>query len=315
MTVISISHLLQSSFLSESNVLQTLGEEFHLCENGNMVFHWADFSETCDVIRMHLENEPHLMEDFKKREASLTRLQQIPVWIRTQSRVHQTTMYDLYEKFLVNHSQLLGVNPFGPIEISFISGTGPFKSMAIAECFNNTTYKDFVLVYLLKDKLPKRDYRIRLKSKVLLEYGQNFEKAHLVQLEQLTTRGLLISMDANLYNFEMSHGSEVRFLIDAHVMGQACNKSLPELQSYLSQFAFNLMYSSRKEDAIYCNLGDLKAQLSFDYFKNKKVFIFVPYAKLKSETPGSVASIENFVQYTKELVRSHYCKDLKVKSA
>lgn len=317
MTTESVSNFLQSTFLSETSLHQSLGEEFSFCDNGNMLFHWADFHETCDIIKSHLESDPVLLEDFRRKEKSLSRLEQIPVWIRTQSKVYQTTMHNLYEKFLLNQSNLLGVDPFAPIEISFISGTGPFKSMAIAECFNNSTYKDFVLVYNLKGKLPRRDYRVRLKSKVLMEFGNNFEKAHLVQLEQLTSKGLLFSFDAALFNSEICHQSQLRFLIDSRVLLEASTKALPELQIYLSQFAFNLMYSSRKEDGITCNLSDFSAQSSFDFFRNKKVYMFTPFSKLETENAESIKNIQGFVEHSKTLVQDHYKKisKLSLKSA
>jgi hypothetical protein len=308
MTTASLTNFLHTTFLSETSLHQSLGEEFSFCDNGNMIFHWADFHETCDVIKAHLESDALLLEDFRKKEKNLQRLELIPVWIRTQSKVYQTTMHNLYEKFLLNQSNLLGVDPFGPIEISFISGTGPFKAMAIAECFNNSTYKDFVLVYLLKGKLPRRDYRVRLKSKVLMEFGHNFEKAHLVQLEQLTSKGLLFSFDAALFNAEVSSQNQLRFLIDSRVLQEASTKALPELQAYLSQFAFNLMYSSRKEDGITCNLADFSAQSSFDFFRNKKVYVFTPFTKLESSNAESIKNIQKFIEHSKALVQDHYKK-------
>lgn len=125
---LTIQNLLPSSFFNDSNLQQNLGEEFSLCESGNMVFHWADFYETCDAIKTQIETNAQLMDDFTKREAALKRLTLIPVWIRTHAKVHQTTMFDLYEKYILNQSDLLGVDPFGPIAISFYFWHWPFKS-------------------------------------------------------------------------------------------------------------------------------------------------------------------------------------------
>lgn len=313
--VISISHLLQSSFLSESSILQSLGEEFNLCGNGNMIFHWSDFYETCDAIKLHLEQDPKLMEDYKRRELGLERLKQIPVWVRTNKRIHQSTMHELYEKYLLKQSIFNGVDLFGPLDMSFISGAGPFRAIAIAECFNNSTYKDFVLIYLLKNKLPRRDYRIRLKSKVLLEFGEDFGQAHLVQLEQLTSEGLLFSMDADFYHDHVAAESEIRFLIDTKILQQGHNKSIQDLRSHLSKYAFNLLYSARKEDSISCKQKDVTARASVDFFKNKKIYLFTPYTKLVANNENWIKNIQDFVLETKQLVRQHYCEKVKSKSA
>src|SRR5690606_25732346 len=150
MSAVSLTNLLPSSLL-DTTVQKTLGEEFSLCENRSMVFHWADFHETCGTIQDQIEANPSLREDFQRRQKAVERLGDISVWIRTNKKIHHTSMFELYQRYVLNQSGQLGnIDPFAPIEISFISGTGPFKSMAIAECFNKHTYQDFILVNLLK---------------------------------------------------------------------------------------------------------------------------------------------------------------------
>ncbi len=308
----SLTELFPQSFLNESTFQHNLGEDFSLCDNGNMVFHWADYHETCDAVKMNMESNPELRDEFKRKEIGLNRLSLIPVWIRTEKKVHQTTMFDLYERYILNQMQMsLGVDPFGPIEISFISGTGPFRSMAIAECFNSSTYKDFVMVYLLKGKLPKRDYRIRLKSKVLMEYGPDFGKAGLIGLEQLTMNGLLFSLDSDLFLKDISKETELRILIDSGTLAESCDKGLLELKAHLSQYAFNLLYSSRKEDSVSCLVKDFTVQSSFNFLKNNKVYLFISYENFSTNNSKS-KSIQKFVQHTRNMICDFYkTKNLK----
>lgn len=316
MANLQLHNFFPKSFLNESSLHKTLGEDFPLCESGNVVFHWADFHETCDTILKNIETDSFLADDFKGRESGINRLNNIPVWVRTQSKVHQSTMHDLYQRFIFNQNELLGgVDPFGPIEISFISGTGPFKEMAIAECFNKDTYRDFILVNLLKGKLPKRDFRVRLKVKVLVEYGENFEKANLIQVEQLTTNGMLLSMDSDLFTREITVAPKMRVLIDTTAFSEAEGMNLSDLKDHLGKYAFNLMYSSKKEDAFECNLSKFSLQSSFDFLKNKKVFLFVSYKNLVSSDDQKRDRILGFVNQTKELVREHYLSLDKKRSA
>jgi len=309
MALQNITQFFSSSFLNDSPLTKTLGEEFVLSENGNIVFHWADFFETCDLIKSQLENEPELMEDFANRERGLKSLTQIPVWVKTENKIYQSTMFDLYEKYILNQIHLLGgVDPFCPLEISFISGTGPFKAMSIAECFNKTTYRDFILVYLIHGKLPKRDYRIRLKSKILAEYGDQYGQAELINLEQLTMNGMLLSIDSDTYMKKLQDAESLRFLINTKMLSDAKGKSLDELKTHLSQYAFNLLYSSVKTDSIICKHDDFSVQSSFDFAKNKKVFLFISYAKMASSNPESIQDLRGFVTQTKDLVRDHYKK-------
>ncbi len=308
----NITNFFPSSFLNSNELPHSLGEEFSLCKNGNMVFHWADFFETCDVIKERMENDSELKADFESRERGLVRLSLIPVWIRTAHKVYQTNMFDIYHKFIMDQSKFPGgVDPFGPQDISFISGTGPFKKLALAECFNSATYKDFVLVNLLQGKLAKRDFRIRVKSKILMEYGDQFEKANLIHLEQITTNGLLLSIDSSLLGTMADVKGRVRLLLDTKCLENSIGKSVEDLSIHLDQFAFNLMYSSRKEDGIEVSLGDINVQSSFDFLKNHKAFLFVPYNHLKKDHPAAFKALNGFVDYSRKLVRNHYVDVLK----
>ena len=223
-------------------------------------------------------------------------------------------MHELYEKHIFNRT-IGGVDPFGPIEISFISGTGPFKTMAITECFNKTIYRDFILINLIHGKLPRRDFRVRVKSKVLFEYGEEYAKAHLINLDQLTTAGLLFSMDADIFQKQLAGSESFRIILETDSLKTALGKNLEELKTHFSQFAFNLMYSSNKTDSVYCKLSDFSVQSSFDFFKNKKVYLFVPYSKLHGGTDTHVQNIKEFMNYTKALVRDHYKDPFKHRSA
>lgn len=306
----NITNFFPTSFLSNSSIPQSLGEEFSLCENQTMVFHWADFHETCDVIKSRMELDEDLRRDFESKERGLKKLADIPVWVKTTSKVYQTNMFELYEKFIIDQSQFIGgLDPFGPQQISLMSSTGPFKAMAIAECFNQATYRDFILVNLLRGKLPRRDFRLRLKSRVLLEFGEGLNSATLINLEQITTKGLLMSVDSEKYLKTPALQGRVRLLLDTKCLADSLDKAPAELSDHLSQFAFNLMYSSRKEDGIEFQMGEVKIQSSFDFLKNKKAYLFLPLSVLKENHPESEKAITDFITYSRKLARDHYGLD------
>lgn len=312
MAQITLSQLFPSAQVGENGILKSLGEDFALCENGNMVFHWADFNETCEMIVKQLELDPALRADFKLREEAISRLELIPCWIRTSNKVFQMTMYSLYEKYISGQTSLFAdVDPFGPTEISFISSTGPFRQMAITECFSPITYRDFVLVYLIKGKLPKRDYRIRLKAKVLAEYGENFTNARLINFEQMTAGGLLFSVESDFFVNELSRSENIRILIDTTILQKGHGKSFADLQTLLGNHTFNLMYSSHKEDAFICKISDFSTQNSFDFFRNRKVFLFLSYDKLATSRPEAVKDFKKFIEYSREMIRNHYTEVFK----
>lgn len=298
-----------SPALKDQSLHKNLGEEFQLCENGSMIFHWADFHETCDQVKTSMEKDENLRKDFARLEAKLQRLALIPVWIKTPGKIYQTTMHALYEKHILRLSHHMeGLDFYGPMEVSLISGTGPFKTMAVSEFFHRETYQQFILVNLLKGKLPKRDFRIRLKAKILMEYGENFEHSSLVHLDQLTTKGLLLNLPVDLYQKGVSRSPSARVLIDTGLLKSGTGKSLEDLQSHLSGHIFNLLYSSRREDSIELDLKDIHASTSFEFLRNQQKFLFVPYEVLRPHSPDAVFSMIDFVHHTRELVRSFYAK-------
>lgn len=317
MSILSLTNLYPKNFFNDDTINKSLGEEFYFCENGNMIFHWADFNETCEIIKNHLECDISLKEELHKKDETLSRLKLIPIWLRTKTKVYQFTMFELYERFILNEIHVLGdIDPHELLEISFISATGPFKHMGITECFGPHTYRDFILVYLLNGKLPKRNFRIRLKSKVLAEYGKDFAKARLIGLEQMTATGLLLSVDDEFYNNELLTEDSIRLIIDTKVLREAIGKDIKDLKTHLSAHTFNLLYSSRKEDAMECLMQEFTIQSSFDFNRNRKVFMFISYDKLGGSAPHSIKVIRDFIHYARDLVRNYY-KDLSesVKSA
>jgi hypothetical protein len=235
--------------------------------------------------------------------------------MKGQKQVIQTTMYNLYEQAILNSFNLAShLEIKGDIELSFISSTGPFKLMPVSDCFNKDTYKDFVMVYLLKNKLPRRDFRLRLKSKVLVQSGHNQSMVSLLGIEQLTMSGILFSINADEYTSFLSKQTEIKFLIDSVVLKKSIGKNLSELRDYLSQYAFNLFYSSRDEDSIVCQTSHISVQSSFDFHMNNKIYLFVNYEHLKGTAGFDINILKDFVSHARFLIRQNYqlAADLKM---
>jgi hypothetical protein len=299
-----LSRLLSPQF---SNALgRSLGEEFPLCDNHSVVFHWADFFETCDEVKNSLEKDAELKGDFNRLLSKLSRLKSVPVWIRTPGKVFQSSMFSLYEKHILRNSHLEGLDFFGPMEVSLISGTGPFKTMALSEFFHKETYQQFVLVGLINGELPKRDFRIRFKAKILMEYGENLESSTLVSFEQLTKQGILFQINADTYLKEVCRHPKVNLIIDSTLLGECLGKDLDEVKHILSNQVHNLLYSSRIEHGIEADISKLHASSSFEFLKDHKKFIFIPFGALTAVDPEGVKRLIQFVDHAQGLVRNFY---------
>ncbi|MGE3608083.1 MAG: hypothetical protein AB7I27_00750 [Bacteriovoracaceae bacterium] len=307
MSALNLNQFFSSRFLTGLSLMKSLGEDFSLCDHDTIVFRWADFDEACELIKLEMESNVELQKDFARRDSSLKRLQLIPIWIKTTDRIYQSTVFDMYERYLLNHTKIIdGVDAFGKLEISFISGSGPFKSMGLTECFNAETYRDFIIVYLLQNKLPRREYRIRTKCKILFEHGNDYTCAELAQIEQLTSKGILFSMDSDVFGKTISKEEEFRVLLNTSVLKNAIGKNIGELKQYLSQYAFNLMFTSNKEDALYLKLSQFSVQASFDYMKDRKVYLFISYDSIAKANPETAKNLKDFILFTKGIIKDHF---------
>jgi hypothetical protein len=309
MADLALTKIFAPAYHADSQRL-AFGEDIPLCENGNLVFHWADFNETCAQLKTAIDTDPEIREEYNLKLAGLNSLRSNPVWIKTSSKVHQTTMYDLYHAFILNPTTVsFSSDPFGPLEISFISSSGPFKSLSVTQCFNKQIYKDFVMINLLEGGLPRRDFRVRSNCKILLEYGANYQEAALIQLEQFTTHGLLLSIDREIYQKFSPNGS-IRLLLDTTPLQQAVGLEIKEMRSHFSPYAFNLLYSARKEDALTCNISDISSGSSFEFLRTNRIHLFLSYDRLRGDT-DSVAHVRSFVQHCRELMRQYFQTHLK----
>ncbi len=281
---------------------QKLGDVFSLSNLNLVVFHWADFAETCEVLEQQMKTDETLAHDFIVMKERVNSLRSIPIWIKTPKRVFQYNLFDLYSTYIQNHGQER-LDPHSPMDISFISGSGPFKTLAISECFNQQLYRDMVMVLLLENKLARRDFRVRVKAKILMEYGDNFEHGHLFQVEQITSKGMLFSCESDFYFKEWSKVNQMRILMNTQMMEDASHMNLDEMKQYFDQFPFNLLYSSKKEDGIYSDATQWNTNSGFDFFQQKKVYLFLPFTAIKERHQTSVNHLKGFVDSTKSMVR------------
>jgi hypothetical protein len=74
------------------------------------------------------------------------------------------------------------------------------------------------------------------------------------------------------------------------------------------------MYSSNKDDSVTCQLKDFAIQSSFDFLKNKKVYLFISYEKLAASN-GKVKNIKKFVTHTRNMISEYYKTKAMSKSA
>jgi hypothetical protein len=316
MGLIIFNKILSSSSQLASYEDKTFFENLILCPPSQMIFHWSDSLETCEIVKALIEDSETYANELKTCEKALNQLKFIPVWIKTPKKTHQSSMYDLYEEYILHQDNLFdSLDPFCPYEISFLSGMGPFRRLSITECLSESTHREFILLFLMKGKIRAGDFSLKLKSKILMEYGDQYSKADLIDLLQLTSEGIVISLNSDFYTREYSSLKSLRLLINFRILVPVKNKNLDEVSAHLSQYAYHLFYSSSKEDSALFDLSDFIIEAQHDFSGQKKIPLFVSYEKISHTNPLGAKLLKDFVHQTKKMILSQYNQKLESKKA
>lgn len=266
--------------------------------DSNVSFHWSDFREGCRLWQTRIAIEPGLRRDYEKRLHEMQKLKNLPIWIRAGKTTTQTNLFDLYEGFICDqmwHGD--DVFPHAHYDISLISPSGPFKEMPITNCFNLQTYRDFVMVFLLQDKLPRRDFRLRVKSKVLAEYGPNFNDAGLLELEQITANGLLFKTTGAKYYSGMAPHHEVRLLFKTSFLAAATQAGdSQEFRREIEAWTSNPFYTHDKAESFIFNCKDVKSSARFDGNATQECYLMVSFDTIAASNGPLKQRLQSFVK-------------------
>jgi len=283
---------------------ERLTDQICLGKDGNVSFHWSDFREACRLWQTRIAIEPNLRRDYEKRLQEMEKLKQLPLWIRSGKTTTQTNLFDLYEGFICDqhwHSDESLPRPH--YDISLISPSGPFKKMPVTNCFNLQTYRDFVMVFLLQDKLPRRDFRLRVKSKLLAEYGANLSEVSLVELEQISASGILLKVSgADFYGKMLPHQT-MRLLLKTHFLQAAVQAKNPqEFKREVAEWSNNPFYTHDKAESFSFDCHDIHSSSRFDGDATSECFLRINIETMAKSNPQQAQRLQNFVKMAQKSV-------------
>ncbi len=283
----------------------TLADSIPLTDNGVVSFSWTDDQETCRLWRELVQREPGLRADFERRLADTEKLRHLPVWLRGADGVLRTNLYELYSRHLREGAgPVPGISIPAFHEVSLLSPSGPWKRMALSDCFNLRTYQDFVIVFLIQDLIPQREFRLRVKSRILAEYGKGFGEACLVEVEQLTTRGVLLRLPAETFYAGMIPHGRARFLMGQRPLSAALAAPNPrELRRQLGEWGTNPFHTLDKRDAFQVPCRDLQVGGRFDAGRTRETYLHVTYEQIRASHGPLAERLETFVARAHGLVR------------
>ncbi|MFA5584509.1 MAG: hypothetical protein WDA09_09875, partial [Bacteriovoracaceae bacterium] len=263
-------------------------QKIKLCELDSVCFHWADSDESCLNILKLIEKNPQLKEEYQKKVNSLNALKEIPIWLKHKRGVIERSMFDLYQDHILGESALSVSNR---IEVSFLSGHGPFDSIVLSDLFHPVMYQEFVMVLLLTGKLSRRSFRLRFKTRLLLEQNHS---VHLVNLEQMSPHGILLSSEKPIIE------GKINFFLDHTILKETKGMDLSEMRSYLFSKANSFLYSAHSTARISINTKGIKSQIKFDFMKRKLYYYFVNFDRF--ENHHAAQTLQEFVSHSKGLI-------------
>ena len=192
-------------------------ELFPQAEDGSpLQFIWSDSDECCAHFREKMKDDVDVAKLREQKLIEISHLKNIPVWIKKGHKLYTTHLFDIYESHL-QQKTIFDYDASAPLDISFISPSGPFKKMAISDCLNIQSYQDFVFLSLLDNKLPTREFRLRLQSRLLFESGSDFEHTLLGSLCQVTTKGLLFKVKGADFFNKIKDSTQLRLLMNTQI--------------------------------------------------------------------------------------------------
>ncbi|MBY0516293.1 MAG: hypothetical protein K2P81_05260 [Bacteriovoracaceae bacterium] len=283
-----------------------LNETLILNQQGPVSFHWSDFKDSCRSYQQKIEVDPVMKAEYESKILELERLQTMPVWIKSEKETTHTTLFNLYQDFILeNMWQGKDAHPHAPYDISFISPSGPFKKISITDCFNIQTYQDFVMVFLLQGKLPQRDFRLRVPSKLLAEFGSNMSEVGLIDLQQITSSGLLLKCSSKTFFQSIRPDGQVRLMFKTSPLESANQiKNWTSFKDVVAAWGLNPFYSHNKQEAFLLNCSDFQIASRFDFGVTNEVYLFVSFEHLKNANLVIATKLMNFISSGKDSYKS-----------
>lgn len=288
--------------------LLNFDQEFDLFPNPElrspMHFMWSDFDEFCQHYSQKLSMQGDFAKMYEAKIKEISLLKNIPVWVKKDSKIFTTHLFDIYESHLYQKS-IFDHDSTAPLDISFISPSGPFKKMAITDCLNIQNYQDFVFISLLKNKLPLREFRLRFNSRLLFEAGANFEKTLLGDLCQITTKGMLFKVKGPEFFKALKDTSAIRLLMNTQILESSrhCN-TWKELKSHVETWPNHPLYTQNKVDAFLVDPKLIQLAQRFDYGRTSEIYFFVTFDHLTSTHQIMVKKIQNFLSLAKSCIKN-----------
>ncbi|MBL7665335.1 MAG: hypothetical protein JNM93_09385 [Bacteriovoracaceae bacterium] len=283
-----------------------------LTTNQNINFHWADYSLTCDLYRDLVKKDSKFHQAHNSIVMNLEKLKTVPVWVKTIDNVTTLSLYDIYDALATKGKMSrFYVNKANKLVISFAGPNGPFEVLSPSECVNLDRYTDFIFSYLLQGKIPTRDFRLRCQGKVGCYYDVCFNKQTEIDVEQITSDGILFSTKDNELKNKLLYSKEIKILMNLDLFHKVLKKSFNELRNAFSDYRFNLFFTRDSRHSYHVIPKHLYFYQAYDHDMTGITYIYCYFQNFK----GNNDVLENILKEFTDQIRNQLKEEIFNKAA
>jgi hypothetical protein len=236
---------------------------------------WSDSEQHILNIQKQLKSDFHLFSHIQESLEKLNLLKNYFVWIKTKENTLRLDLFSIYSDCLrLGKLSQENLKMDQEVHISFMSKRGPFIKKTLGECLNPQVYQEMAQNLVLNNLIPIRKFRLRMKVKLLAEFGQNYSDSTLIDLHQLSSEGMLLTTQKNI----MTHDDPLRLLINPSALDLWLDDKNTE--SSFDQSLFTL----KKDFFLKISTLDLIEQKPF-YREESKRYYFLPLKCIPESNP------------------------------
>lgn len=266
-------------------------KHYLLSSKDNFYFTWIDAKFSIDYIRnLNIVSSERYKAYFKKHK----QLRNIPIWIKSGSKVNYWNLYDLYKSLIIHGLNFSSVNT----EVSFISPMGPFQKDNLKNFINHEIYHDIVVELLLNNELNERSFRFRVDGLVKCLTVEN--KSFYLNVCQISNDGILFSIKDSKALEDLVSSNDVRILFDTSLLKNTSKLALEEISNQFSSFPFKLFLTNDEYFSQYIKMSDVRVSYQFNNFADFTNYLYIPFSVISSHKDLLKEHITNFSNNLKD---------------
>lgn len=269
--------------------LTSLNEEMKISENGQLKFHWANWSKTCLLQKEVILGDEEKLESI---DTFTQVLKNYPIWYQRNLKTVKSTLFDLYQSYMDPRLKLKWHEHQKETLVSLHHEAGPYVPLTSMRWMDKETYSLFIFKKLLTGFYPMREFRVTSDLNLMGMINCSPLNEAEVKITQFSNRGMIISVDGYAFQ-KVKNCQSIELKIN-----------LNSFQNVKSIKKFK--YHSRKNEESLKISGDSireHGNLRNATFSNGVTyFFFIPYSEIEilGSSKSAIQVFGNFVKSIEE---------------